>query len=86
VLSSYTQSFLDASAYRNVSFPKIRHIHLDCIDFDEVSVNMPMDCLMERDERNAEVQLLCLDDCYNVSGYDIERLEEIVVDVICNAS
>ena len=37
---------------------------------------------MERCERNAEVQVLRLDDCYNISFDDVERLKEIVVDVI----
>ena len=37
---------------------------------------------MERCERNAEVQVLRLDDCYNIFSDDVERLEEIVVDVI----
>ena len=37
---------------------------------------------MERCERNAEAWLLRLDDCYNFSSHDVERLREIVVDVI----
>ena len=37
---------------------------------------------MERCERKAEVQVLRLDDCYYLSSEDVERLEEIVVDVI----
>jgi hypothetical protein len=72
------------SAYCNVSFPKLRHINLQCIDFAQtnlVSIDMLMDCLMERYERNAEVQVLRLEDCY-ILREDVERLEEIVVDVI----
>jgi hypothetical protein len=38
---------------------------------------MLLDYLMERCERNAEVP----DDCYHISSNDVERLEEIVVDV-----
>jgi len=41
-----------------------------------------LDCLMERCERNAEIQTLCLDECSYLSSDDVERLEEIVVDVI----
>ena len=74
-------------AYHNVSFPKLRFIHLDGTDFDgtisgSISVDMLLDCLMERYERNAEVRVLRLDDCYYISSDDVERLEEIVVDVI----
>jgi hypothetical protein len=97
VQSSTTQSFLNAlmyktkaadkskTAYCDVSFPKLRYIHLDDTDFkgiESISVDMLMDCLMERYERNAEVQVLRLDDCWNISDEDVQRLEEIVVDVI----
>ena len=77
------------TAYRNVSFPKLRYIHLECTDFfgtdsgpDSISVDMLLDCLMERCDRNAGVQLLRLDDCYYFSSDDVESLKEIVVDVI----
>jgi len=76
------------TAYRNVSFPKLRYIHLDGTDFGEtnmmgpISVDTLMDCLMERYERNAAVHELHLDDCYNIEESDVEKLEEIVVDVI----
>jgi hypothetical protein len=75
------------TAYRNVAFPKLRYIHLDGTDFrdDEmgpISVDMLMDCLMERYERHAAVHELHLNDCYNLEESDVERLEEIVVDVI----
>ena len=72
------------SAYRNVSFPKLRHINLQGIDFAKtnlVSIDMLMDCLMERYERNAEIQMLRLMTCC-ILKKDVERLEEIVVDVI----
>jgi hypothetical protein len=36
---------------------------------------------MERYERNGEVQLLRLEDCY-ITSYEVKRLKEIVVDVI----
>ena len=100
-VQSYTaQSFLNAlmyktqaadqskTAYYDVSFPKLRYIHLDDTDFTginyigSISVDMLMDCFMERYERNAEIQVLHLDDCYNISDEDVERLQEIVVDVI----
>ena len=89
--TSYTvQSFLDAlvyrmktadqskSAYRSVSFPSLRHIHLNWIDLAETSllVDTLMDCLKERYERYIEVQVLRLDDCYNISQYNIERLSK----------
>ena len=75
------------SAYRNVSFPKLRCIHLECTDFfgtgpSSISVDMLLDYLMERYERNAEVRVLCLGDCYYFSSDDVERLKEVVVDVI----
>ena len=68
-------------AYRNVSFPKLRSIVLESTDFGVASVDMLSDCLMERCERNAEVQELHLDGCYNLSYDDFVRLKEIV-DVI----
>jgi hypothetical protein len=76
------------TAYYNVSFPELRHIDLEDTDFyakdaarGSISVDMLLDCLMERCERKAEVQMLCLDDCYNIRSDDVERLKEIVVDV-----
>jgi hypothetical protein len=74
------------TAYRNVSFPNLRYIHLigahfrtECISVVN-QLDMLLDCLMERCERNAEVQVLRLDDCFILSS-DVERLKEIVVDV-----
>ena len=93
-------SFLDAlvyktkavekskTAYRTVSFPKLRYLHLEGAYFDgtfeetSISVDRLLDYLMERCERRAEVQVLRLDDCYYLTYDDVERLEEIVVDVI----
>jgi hypothetical protein len=92
-------SFLDAlvyktkaaekskTAYLNVSFPKLRYIHLEDVGFFVTgsmgaSVDMLLDCLMERCERNAEVQTLRMDDCYDISYDEVERLKEVVVDVI----
>ena len=84
-------SFLEALVYktkaadkskianRNVSFPKLRCIHLERIEFE--SVDMLLECLMERCERNTEVQVLRLEDC-DISPDEVERLKEIVVDVI----
>ena len=76
------------TAYRNVTFPKLRYIHLD--DFftatTSVKVDMLLDCLMERCERNAEVQVLCLGRHYPISSNDVKRLKEIVVDVIWEGS
>ena len=68
-------------------FPKLRYIHLIGTDFfvtssRKISIDMLLDYLMERCERNAEVQTLSLDDCNHISSDDIERLREIVVDVI----
>ena len=75
------------TAYYNVSFPKLRHIHLEGTDFygtdtASLSVDTLLDFLMERCERNAEVQVLRLGDCHYIKSEDVERLEEIVVDVI----
>ena len=87
-----TKSFLEALvyktkaaeksilAYRNVSFPKLRYISLEETNFDSwyLSVDMLLDCLMERCERDAEVQALRLDGCSYISSNDVARLEEIV--------
>jgi hypothetical protein len=74
------------TAYRNVSFPRLRHINLEGTYFcaryaSSISVDMLLDCLMERCERKAEVQMLCLVDCYHIWSDDVERLKEIVVGV-----
>ena len=76
-------------AYRTVSFPKLRHIHLNITAFDVgdpgcISLNILLDCLMERYERNAAIQVLRLD-CHYIWIDEIERLKEFVVDVICDA-
>ena len=72
------------TAYRTVSFPKLRYFHLDCISFsgDTMLYDMLLDCLMERCERSAEIQVLRLSDCYNLLSHHVKGLEEIVVDVI----
>jgi hypothetical protein len=75
------------TAYHNVSFPKLRYIHLRGNVFygrirEFVSFDMLLDYLMERCERNTEVQVLCLDECYYVGSDEVERLKEVVVDVI----
>ena len=89
----YGNSFLEAlvykeeaekstTAYRTLSFLKFRYIHLVSADFfgpGSTSVDLLLDCLIERCERNAGVQLLHLDDCYNFSSHDVERLREIDV-------
>ena len=73
------------TAYCNVSFPKLRYIHLVGIDFQSDSpttlLDALLDCLMERYERNAEVQVLRLENCHPLLPDDVERLKE-VVDVI----
>ena len=63
VQSCATHRFLDAlvyktkaaeklkTAYRNVSFPKLRYIYVESTDFDATSIEMLLDCLMERCER-----------------------------------
>ena len=63
------------TAYRDVSFPKLRHIDLRNTS---IVTDMLLDCLMERWERKAEVQELRLNNCCYVSSNDIERLKEIV--------
>ena len=70
------------AAYRSVSFPKLRYIHLEGTEFYESLIDLLLDCLMERYERNAEIQVLRLDDCYDISSVVVERLKEVVVDVI----
>ena len=74
------------TAYCYVSFPKLHYIHLVGIDFQSDSptilLDALLDCLMERYERNAEVQVLRLEDCYSLLPDEVERLEEVVVDVI----
>ena len=75
------------TAYCNVSFPKLRYLHLDGADFfvtsrSTISVYTLLDCLMERYERNAEVRVLRLDDCNYITFNEVEKLKEVVVDVI----
>ena len=77
------------TAYRSVSFPKLRNIHLEGTYFDAknprltiISIEELLDYLMERCKRKAEIQVLRLENCYYISSDDVERLEEIVVDVI----
>ena len=75
------------AAYRNISFPKPRYIHLEFTNFfgtgaGYISVEKLLDYLMERCEREAEVRVLRLDNCYCISSHDVKRLKEIVVDVI----
>lgn len=70
-------------AHHNISFPKLRHIRISGTDFTyaklgSISVDMLMNCLMERRERKAEVQELRLDHCYNISEYDIERFKKLL--------
>ena len=70
------------TAYHDVSFPKLRYMCLEVIDFGPTLTNVLLDRLMERYERNAEVKVLHLDCCYCISSDDIKKLKEIVVDVI----
>ena len=71
----------ETAYYRNVSFPKLRHIYIETRHLYATSVDRLLDCLMERRERNAGVQGLCLHSWYSISPNDVERLKEIVVDV-----
>ena len=88
-------AFLEALAYktkaaekskkaycRNVSFPKLRYIHMVGTSYQSISVDTLLDCLMERYERNVEVQVLHLENCYNISSDEVDRLKEVVIDVI----
>ena len=70
------------AAYFDVSFPKLRYIHLEDIDFYRTLIDTLLDCFIERYERNAEVQVLRLDNCVGLSSIEVERLKEVVVDVI----
>jgi hypothetical protein len=76
------------TAYRDVSFPKLRYIHLVGTGFQFIAkrsstlLDTLLDFLMERYERNAEVQVLRLEDCCYISSDLVERLKEVVVDVI----
>ena len=75
------------TAYRTVFFPQLHHIDLEGTDFDaarhprSILIDELLDCLMERCERKAEVQVLRLDNCSFVSCDVVQRLCEIVVDV-----
>ena len=74
------------AAYHNVFFPKLRYIHLEATEFltrrRVELIDTLLDCLMERYERKAEVQVLRLDNCYDISPNEVEKLKEVVVDVI----
>ena len=73
------------TAYCNVSFPKLRYILLENTDFFATRpIDILLDYLKERCERNAEIQTLRLNNCTNISFDDVERLKEFVVDVIWN--
>ena len=78
------------TAYRDISFPKLRYIHLESLDLfgtgpGSISVDMLLDCLVKRCERNAVVEVLCLD-CHYISSDELGRLKEIVVNVIWNGA
>ena len=57
-------------AYRNVPFPKLRYMHVEGTYFygafrpKPVLIDILLDRLTERCERNAQVQVLRLDNCY----------------------
>ena len=75
------------TAYCNVSIPKLRYVYLDGTSFertnlDSISVDMLLDYLMERCERNVKVQVFRMDYCYPITSVDVKRLKEIVIDVI----
>ena len=70
------------TAYRNISFPKLRYLHLEGKGWSIVSVENLLDYLKERREGKAGVQVLLLDDCPYISFGDVERLKEIVANVI----
>ena len=75
------------TAYRDVSFPKLRYIylkdtHASTRRLGSESLDMLLDYLMERCERNTELLVLHLDGCYYILSDNIARLKEIVVDVI----
>ena len=83
-----TYPFLDAlkaaeksnTAYRSLSFPKLGYIYLEGGPSipEPILVNMLLDILMERLERNAPIEVLRMDKSYNISPDDVERLEEYV--------
>ena len=70
------------TAYHDVSFPKLCYINLGNTYFFAEMLEKLLDCLMERCERKAEIPVLRLNDCYCVSSGDVEKLKEIVVDLI----
>jgi hypothetical protein len=99
VQSFLSQCFFDALVYKTKAaeeskttycFPNLRYIHLEGTDFlttrayTKKSIDMLLNCLMERCERNAEVRTLRLDASVfpYLSSDDIKRLEENVADVI----
>ena len=75
------------TAYHDIPLPKLRYICLEGTDFGatfpgSISVDMLLDYLMERSERDTEIQMLRLKDCYSISSDDVAKLKEIVVDVV----
>ena len=83
----YKTQAAEKSAYCNLSFPRLCHIDLEGIDFctqypESITVDDLLGCLMERCERKVEVQVLRLNGCYHISSDDVERLKEVVGDVI----
>ena len=77
---SSSRSSFEALVY-NVSFPNLQRIDRHS-SAESISVDVVLNCLMERCERNAEIQMICLVRCF---FNDIKRLKEIVVNVAyCN--
>ena len=75
------------TASHNVSFPKLRQIDLEGNHFfatgqRSIPIDTLLDCLMERCERKAAVRVLRLDHCNLLVSELVERLNQVVVDVI----
>ncbi|EDQ99508.1 uncharacterized protein LACBIDRAFT_334942 [Laccaria bicolor S238N-H82] len=71
-----------------VYFPSLHHLTIEDtsfdIDYDHESAELEglKDCLMEHNERKAEVRKLTLSQCHRLTAEHVDKLEEIVVDVI----
>ena len=65
-----------------VYFPSLLHLTIEDRDFDYAKLKALKDCLMERQERKAEVRKLALSRCRGLTTELVDELREIVADVI----
>ncbi|EGN96756.1 hypothetical protein SERLA73DRAFT_161770 [Serpula lacrymans var. lacrymans S7.3] len=70
--------------FGEVFLPTVCEVVLEGVDFEDGSSLLDdlLDCMMDRAERRAEIRNLSIQDCRHIYSDDVERLEEVVVDVV----